>query len=73
MPSYKREREIKVQSYPEAVNQLVANVFFLTTQAANGGRNHKTRLVAKDCSQKFGKNHVETFAPVIKQTLIRTL
>ena len=34
---------------------------------------YKVRLVAKGYSQQYGMNYEETFAPVVKMTIIRTL
>ncbi|KAJ7344641.1 hypothetical protein JRQ81_000591, partial [Phrynocephalus forsythii] len=34
---------------------------------------YKARLVATGCSQKYGENYDETFAPVVKHKTIRVL
>jgi len=48
-------------------------VYKIKTNFDGSIKRYKSRLVAKGYSQQYGMNYEETFAPVVKMTIIRTL
>ena len=61
-----------VDSIPEGFKAINSMWIFGIKDGTPEGR-YKARLVAKGCSQRFGIDYHETFAPVAKMVTIRTI
>lgn len=58
---------------PKGQKTVGSKWVFKLKETANGEKKYKTRFVAKGFSQKYGENYDEIFAPVVKQSTIRSL
>lgn len=71
--SLKKNNTWELCNLPKDRKAVGSKWVFKVKRSTDGSVKFKARLVARGFSQKYGEDYDETFAPVVRQTTLRTL